>query len=212
MQSSGIRVSQQLLQHLSGPSVFVAVAGQLAGIIRIADVLRPEATEAVAALHAMGLQTVLLTGDTPEVTQPIARHLGVRNFSANLMPEQKLEDVRQRVAQGEMVAFVGDGVNDAPALTAATVGIAMGSGTDVARECAAIVLLGDKLDKLPQVVGVARQCRRIIMFNFVGTAVVDVIGMLFFLSSHFAKSKIRCHSRGIGLHQPTHRCDHTRDI
>lgn len=206
--------------NVEGASVFVAVNGRLAGIIRIADVLRPEAVNAVRDLHELGLRTQLLTGDTLEVTRPIAEQLGVRDFSANLLPAQKLDGVRQRVAAGEAVAFVGDGVNDAPALTAATVGIAMGSGTDVARECASIVLLGDKLDKLPRLISVARQCRRIVLFNFVGTAVVDVIGMMriivfiiiYYCYSFLCRCCTRCFRLRRSLDSSYHSCHIRVDI
>jgi heavy metal translocating P-type ATPase len=157
--------------------VLVARGGRLLGAIHVADALRPEAKAAVAELRAMGLRTVLLTGDQRGVAEAVARELGVDEMLAELLPEAKLEQVRRMVRQGRKVAMVGDGVNDAPALMAASVGVAMGSGTDVARESANVVLLGNDLSKFVETVQLARRMRGIIMQNFVGTLVVDGVGM-----------------------------------
>jgi heavy metal translocating P-type ATPase len=157
--------------------VLVARGGRLLGTIHIADGLRPEAKGAVAELRAMGLKTVLLTGDQHAVAEAVARELGVDEMIAELLPDAKLEQVRRMVGQGRKVAMVGDGVNDAPALMAASVGVAMGSGTDVARESANVVLLGNDLSKFVETVRLARRTRGIIMQNFVGTLVVDGVGM-----------------------------------
>jgi Cd2+/Zn2+-exporting ATPase/Cu+-exporting ATPase len=120
---------------------------------------------------------VLLTGDQRSVARAVARELEVDEMIAELLPDAKLEQVRRMVAQGHRVAMVGDGVNDAPALMAANVGIAMGSGTDVARESANVVLLGNDLAKLVETVRLARRMRGIIMQNFAGTLIVDGVGM-----------------------------------
>ena len=157
--------------------VFVARGGRWLGVIRIADQLRPEAKVAVAALKALGIRTALLTGDQARVAHEIVHELGVDDVRADLLPEDKLQCVRTLVGQGRRVAMVGDGVNDAPALTEATVGIAMGSGTDVARESADVVLLGNDLTKLVETLRIARRARRIILQNFAGTLAVDAVGM-----------------------------------
>lgn len=158
--------------------VFVARAARFLGVIRIADTLRPESVAAVAALKAMGLRTVLLTGDERRVADAIARTLGVDDVAADLLPDQKREYASRLVAGGKTVAMVGDGVNDAPALTEATVGVAMGSGTDVARESADVVLLGNDLSRFVETVRTARRARSIVMQNFVGTITVDSIGIV----------------------------------
>jgi len=157
--------------------VYVARAGQVLGSIRIADVLRPEAKNAVAAMRQMGLRTVLLSGDTQAVTSSVGRDLGVDEAVGGLLPEQKAKRVADLRSKGRNVAMVGDGINDAPALVEANVGIAMGSGTDVARESADVILIGSDLSKLVETLRVARRCRGIIMQNFVGTLVVDTIGV-----------------------------------
>ena len=157
--------------------VYVARAGQVLGSIRIADVLRPEAKNAVAAMRQMGLKTVLLSGDAQAATSSVGRDLGVDEAVGELLPEQKAKWVTELRGKGRNVAMVGDGINDAPALVEANVGIAMGSGTDVARESADVILIGSDLSKLVETLRVARRCRGIIMQNFVGTLVVDSIGV-----------------------------------
>ena len=165
------------LQGTSDGAVLVTRAGHLLGSILVADLLRPEAKAAIQSLKSMGLKTILLTGDSKVVAQAVGKGLGVDEISAELLPEQKLHRVQELLAQGKKVVMVGDGVNDAPALAQATVGVAMGSGTDVARECSDIVLIGSDLTKFVETVRIARRCHRTIMQNFVGTLVVDTIGV-----------------------------------
>ena len=157
--------------------VFVARDGRLLGAIAIADAVRPEGQRAVAALGRMGIRTILLTGDTRSVAEPVARSLDIREVEADLLPEDKLERVKALVAASRTVAMVGDGVNDAPALMAASVGVGMGSGTDVARESADVVLLGNDLARFVETLAVARRTRGIIWQNFTGTLVVDALGV-----------------------------------
>ena len=157
--------------------VYVARAGQVLGTIRIADVLRSEAKNAVTAMQRMALKVVLLSGDTQGATTSIAHDLGVDEAVGGLLPDQKATWVTELRSKGRKVAMVGDGINDAPALVEANVGIAMGSGTDVARESADVILIGSDLSKLVETLRVARRCRGIIMQNFVGTLVVDSIGV-----------------------------------
>ena len=157
--------------------VFVARDGRLLGAIAIADTVRPEGQRAVAALGRMGIRTILLTGDTRSVAEAVARSLDIREVEADLLPEDKLERVKALVAASRTVAMVGDGVNDAPALMAASVGVGMGSGTDVARESADVVLLGNDLARFVETLAVARRTRGIIWQNFTGTLVVDALGV-----------------------------------
>jgi len=157
--------------------VFVARDGHLLGAIAIADTVRPEAQRAVAALGRMGIRTILLTGDTRSVAEAVARELGIQQVEADLLPAAKLERINALVAAGRKVAMVGDGVNDAPALAAATVGVGMGSGTDVARESADVVLLGNDLARFVETLALARRTRRIIWQNLGGTLAVDIVGV-----------------------------------
>jgi heavy metal translocating P-type ATPase len=158
--------------------VFVATDGRLLGSIRLADVLRAEAAAAVRKMKDMGYRTVLLTGDRTEIAEATARELGVDEVQSELLPDQKVTRVRELRERGRTVAMVGDGVNDAPALMESNVGVAMGSGTDVARESASVVLLGNDLLRFVEVLEISRRCRRIIMANFTGTLAVDAVGVL----------------------------------
>jgi len=162
---------------MPGSEIFVAGGGRFLGTLQIADTLRPEAKNAIQSLKSMRLSTALLTGDAESVAEDVGRKLGVDEIVSDLLPEGKLQYVKQLTDKGHKVAMVGDGVNDAPALMQASVGVAMGSGTDVARESADVVLIGNDLSKLVETLKTARRCRRTIMQNFVGTLVVDSIGV-----------------------------------
>jgi heavy metal translocating P-type ATPase len=157
--------------------VLVGRNGRLLGSLHIEDALRPEAVQAVAALRKMGLRTVLLTGDVAAIAHAVGKQLGLDEVHAELLPEEKVARIKALRAAGMRVAMVGDGINDAPALTEANVGVAMGSGTDVARESADVVLLGNDLLKFVGTLAIARRCRRIICFNFFGTLLVDGVGV-----------------------------------
>src|SRR5215831_194641 len=161
----------------AGAEVFVARDARLLGSIIVADTIRAEAQPAIAVLRKLGVRTVLLTGDVHRVAAAVGRKLGIDEIEAELLPEQKLSRVRQLTTQGRVVAMVGDGINDAPALAEADVGIAMGSGTDVAQESADLVLLGNDLKRLVETLVLARRTRSIIWQNLAGTLVVDAIGM-----------------------------------
>jgi P-type E1-E2 ATPase len=107
----------------------------------------------------------------------VGDHLGILQVHADLLPEQKTQFIAEQVKKGRTVAMLGDGINDAPALSEATVGVAMGAGTDVARESADVVLIGNDLAKFVETVRIAKNCRRIILQNFYGTLIVDTIGI-----------------------------------
>ena len=160
-----------------GTEIFVARNGKYIGSVVVADQLRPGSASAVKALQEMKIDVVLLTGDTRQTAQAVASELGIRKVHAELLPEQKTGFIAEQVREGRVVAMLGDGINDAPALSEATVGVAMGAGTDVARESADVVLIGNDLDKFVETVCVARNCRRIILENFYGTLLVDIIGI-----------------------------------
>ena len=162
---------------MAATEIVVARGGTCLGTILIADTVRPEARSAMRHLRRLGIQTVLLTGDVRAVGEAVGRDLQVDDVLAELLPEQKVAAIRDLRAAGKTVAMVGDGVNDAPALVEAAVGVAMGSGTDVARESADIVLLGNDLSKFAETVDIARRAHGIIQFNFVGTLTVDGIGV-----------------------------------
>lgn len=158
--------------------IFVARDGKLLGEIVVADTVRPEARRAVEALLAMHMRVILLTGDIKAVAAAVAHDIGISEFEADLLPEHKVARIRELVSRGRVVAMLGDGVNDAPALTEANVGVAMGSGTDVARESADIILLGNDLVRFADTVAIARHTRQIIWQNFAGTIAVDTVGII----------------------------------
>ncbi len=161
--------------------LFVCDGAQWAGILAVADAMRPQSAEIVRQLHAAGVErVVMLTGDSQAVAQHIATEAGIDDVYAELMPADKATITEQLVAQYGAVAMVGDGVNDAPALAASTVGIAMGAaGTDVALETADVVLMGDQLDAIPYAIDLSRRARRVVWQNIafaMGVIVVLVMG------------------------------------
>jgi heavy metal translocating P-type ATPase len=158
--------------------VHVARDRKYLGSLAIADQLRQESLEAVAELKRRGYRTLLLTGDSTETASTIGNQLKVDEVFGNLLPEGKLEKVRTLLKEGRKVVMVGDGINDAPALAEATVGIAMGGGTDVALETADVTLMTSDLSRLPEVFGIAKRCYRVIMFNFWGTILIDTLGIV----------------------------------
>jgi heavy metal translocating P-type ATPase len=160
-----------------GTEVLVARAGRYLGSILVTDQLRPSAAPAVKALAALNIKVVLLTGDAKSAAEAVADQLGIIQVYSELLPEQKTAFIARQVKKGRTVAMLGDGINDAPALSEASVGVAMGAGTDVARESANVVLIGNDLSKFVDTVRIARNCRRIILQNFYGTLVVDTIGI-----------------------------------
>ncbi|HZK05117.1 MAG TPA: cation-translocating P-type ATPase [Actinomycetaceae bacterium] len=158
-------------------AVHVGIDGTYAGTILLADAVRDSAKAAVADLKRRGLRTMMITGDQEAAAHAVAAELGIEDVRAGLLPDQKLAAIDAERAAGRTLAMVGDGVNDAPALARADVGIAMGSGTDIARESSDVVLISSDLNDLARTVHVAKRARRIVMFNFAGTIAVDLIGM-----------------------------------
>ncbi len=158
-------------------AVHVGIDGRYAGTILLADTIRESARSAVAELHRRGLRTLIITGDQEATARTVAAELGIDDVRAGLLPHEKLAAIDAERAAGHRLVMVGDGVNDAPALARAEVGIAMGSGTDIARDSADIVLISSDLLDLVHTVHVARRARRIVMFNFAGTIAVDLLGM-----------------------------------
>jgi P-type E1-E2 ATPase len=177
LRGAGVSVPEFYKPPGTVSDVLIAESGAYIGRIQVADVLRSSAKGAMESLKKMGIRTILLTGDAPAIAEAIGRELGVDEAKGGLLPEDKLREVQRLRSAGSVVAMVGDGVNDAPPLVAANVGIAVGSATDVASESASVLLLGDDLARLTDVVKIARQCHRIIMTNFFGTISVDTVGV-----------------------------------
>ena len=174
---AGIAVPPRPEDHV-GSDIVVAAGGRFLGEIVVADRIRPEAHDAMEALAALGIRTLLLSGDTTPVAQKVARELGIAEAVGDMLPEDKLARIHALAADGHVTAMVGDGVNDAPALTASHLGIAMGSGTDIAKESADVVLIGNDLFKLVETLRIARKTRAVIWQNFAGTIGIDLLGIV----------------------------------
>lgn len=136
-----ISFPEELTRDEAETVVFVLIDNNLSGLISLADTLRPESKEAIQTLHSINIKSVLLTGDNKKVAEAVSKKVGIDSYFAEVLPHQKLEKIKELQEQGEYVAMTGDGVNDAPALAQANIGIAVGSGSDIAAETAGIVLV-----------------------------------------------------------------------
>ncbi|XXY54865.1 heavy metal translocating P-type ATPase [Sorangium sp. So ce269] len=169
-------LAQGLAGHGNTPS-FVAVDGRLAGLVAVADLPTPEAAQAVAALRRLGVRVVMVTGDREATARAVARQLGIDEVFAEVRPEDKARIVREERERGRIVAMVGDGINDAPALAGAHVGIAVASGTDIAVAAADVALLRGGIAALPAALGLARATLRTIRQNLFWAFIYNVIGI-----------------------------------
>ena len=182
-ESNQILVPEALMERLGvfeaqgKTTLLLGLSGEAIGLIALADVIRPNAAAAVKRLQQLGIgKTIMLSGDNSRTAAAIAGEIGIDNFQAELMPEDKLDAVRSLVKDHEIIAMVGDGINDAPALAHASVGIAMGgAGTDAALESADVALMSSDLGQLPFAIGLGRAARRIIRQNLVIAISVIVI-------------------------------------
>ncbi len=157
--------------------VFVAIGGATAGLIGVADPIKPTSRQAVENLRLLGIETVMLTGDDPTTAAGVAAAVGIDRVVAGVLPERKLDEVRRLQGEGRVVAMVGDGLNDAPALAQSDVGIALGTGTDVAMEAGAVTLMrGDPLG-VPRAIALARRTLTIIRQNLFWAFIYNVIGI-----------------------------------
>ena len=158
-------------------TVYVGVSGRVAALIAIADPIKPTSADAVSQLKELGLSVVLLTGDDRRTAEAVARAVGIERVLAEVLPDGKLEEVRRIQEEGRAVALVGDGLNDAPALAQADIGIAMGSGVDVAIDAADIVLMRSDLLGVVDAIRLSRRTMRIIRQNLFWAFVYNVIGI-----------------------------------
>ena len=170
------------LNELGRTAMYVGVDGRAVGIVAVADTIRDDAPAAVAELHRRGIRVVMATGDAERVARNVAAHLGVDDVRAELMPEDKLDIVKELQDAGHVVAMVGDGVNDTPALARADIGVAMGAaGSPAAIETADIALMADRLPRLPHALGLARRTVRTMRVNIsiaLGTVALLLAGVL----------------------------------
>jgi Cu+-exporting ATPase len=157
--------------------MFVAVDGRLAGLVGVADPIKESTPEALRALHEEGLRIVMLTGDNRTTAEAVARRLGIDEVVADVLPEQKIEAVKRLQNEGRVVAMAGDGVNDAPALAQAHVGIAMGTGTDVAIESAGVTLVKGDLRAIVRARRLSRATMRNIRQNLFFAFIYNALGV-----------------------------------
>jgi Cu2+-exporting ATPase len=177
IEPSGLDGTVQALASDGKTAMYVAVDGKAAGVVAVADTLREGARQAVRALHALGVQTVMLTGDNRRTAEAVARQLGMDQVIAEVLPEDKAKKVSELQAAGRKVAMVGDGVNDAPALAQADVGIAIGAGTDVAVETADVVLVKNDPADASRSILLARKVRGKIKQNLFWAAIYNLIAI-----------------------------------
>lgn len=176
-QVAAVQAQVDALSHEGKTVTYVSVDGQLAGLIALADKPKATAAETVAALHELGLEVVMLTGDAQATADAIARALGIDTVIAEVLPSQKADKVKELQARGKRVAMVGDGVNDAPALATAEVGIAIGAGTDVAIDTADVVLMRSDPFDIVKALTLSRKVRSKIVQNLFWAAIYNVIAI-----------------------------------
>jgi Cu+-exporting ATPase len=174
-----VSATQSLATHLNGGSsaLYVAMDGQIVGVIAVSDSLRPSAREAVRKLEAMDIEVVLLTGDSRSAAQEIAREAGISRVVAEVLPQGKVEEIRRLQAMNRVVAMVGDGINDAPALAQSDVGMSMPKGTDIAIEASDIALMRSDLLGVPTAISLSRQTMATMKQNLFWAFVYNVIGI-----------------------------------
>jgi Cu+-exporting ATPase len=177
LDAGALRAEADRLAAEAQTPVYVASGSEVIGMIGVADAVKPTSRAAVESLRRMGLESVMLTGDNAGTAAGVARAVGIERVVAEVLPDRKLEEVRRLQGEGRSVAMVGDGINDAPALAQADVGIAMGTGTDVAMEAGDITLMrGDPMG-VPRAIGLARRTMRVMRQNLFWAFVYNVVGI-----------------------------------
>jgi P-type Cu+ transporter len=180
---SGVTISDQLeheahrLQEKTQTTVWVAIDGKAVGILGVADPIKDSTRKAVNELHRMGLKIIMCTGDNRRTAESVARELGIDDFKAEVMPQEKIDIIKKLRAEGAIVAMAGDGINDAPALAAAHVGVAMGTGTDVAIESAGITLVKGDLMGIVKAIQVSRAVMGNIRQNLFFAFIYNALGV-----------------------------------
>ncbi len=190
MKSLGLEISEEILKEEKEAEkngeipVLIAKENKVVGIVRFSQKIKDEAPIAMKALKKMKIKVGVLTGDTPYFARLIKEKLGIENVKAGLLPEDKLKIIDEERKKGKTVGMVGDGINDAPALMKADIGIAMGCGTDLTRESANISLLSDDLRKIPLTILLAKKVRKVIYGNIFWAFIYNIIGIFIAVTGH----------------------------
>ncbi|MDZ8053532.1 MAG: heavy metal translocating P-type ATPase [Aulosira sp. ZfuVER01] len=175
--TQALQQDKECLEYLGKTAVWLAVDGEIKGLMGIADAIKPTSTQAVRALQKLGLEVVMLTGDNRRTAESIAREVGIKRVLAEVRPEQKAATVQALQAEGKIIAMVGDGINDAPALAQADVGIAIGTGTDVAIAASDITLISGDLQAIVTAIQLSRATIRNIRQNLFFAFIYNVAGI-----------------------------------
>ncbi len=167
----------QALENEGKTVMILAVDKEMAGLLAVADTLKEHSKEAIEHLHKMNIQVVMMTGDNERTAKAIAREVQIDEVLAGVLPEEKAGEIKKLQKTGNLVAMVGDGINDAPALAQANIGVAIGSGTDVAMEAADVTLIADDLRKVPQAIRLSRATMRTIRGNLFWAFIYNILGI-----------------------------------
>jgi Cu+-exporting ATPase len=177
MDTSGLADASDRMAAEAQTPVFVGSDGAVLGVIGIADPVKPSSKSAIRTLRSLGLEVVMLTGDHRATAEAIARQVGVDRVVAEVLPKGKVEEIQRLQGEGRKVGMVGDGLNDAPALAAADIGIAIGTGTDVALEASDVTLMRGDLSGVPDAIRLSRRTMRVIRQNLFWAFVYNIIGI-----------------------------------
>ena len=157
--------------------IYISANEQLLGVITVADLLKADSKETVAKLQSQGIDVVLLTGDNSNTAQAIAKQAGIKTVISEVLPDQKSQAIKDLQSQGKMVAMVGDGINDAPALAVADIGIAVGSGTDIAIESADIILMKPEISDVLRALSISRLTIKVVKENLFWAFIYNILAI-----------------------------------